>query len=579
MNGIKVLPPGLQNQIAAGEVVERPASVVKELMENSLDAGARTLKVYLESGGQGLIEVMDDGLGLEPHELPLALTRHATSKISSMEELAGVISFGFRGEALPSIASISQMTICSCPGDRVEGFCLKLLYGQNIDQGPVAMTRGTRVRVENLLANVPARLKFLKTRATESKKCVESFLRPCFVHLDADFELFSESRSLYRFFPGQTLLERIRAIWPAQVSEALNEFSIEQGEMKVHGLASTPDSTQGRADRLLFYVNNRPVSDRMLLSAVRQAYSGRLLSREYPQAVIFIDLPPEEVDVNVHPAKNEVRFRSEKEIFSLVSRAIRSCIDTGVHVSMAPREEDPGEISEEGGPEEFSYQWASQEKTFKRLREKHSGFGSRPGLSLEPGPETSLDDNKKAYYIRDLKYLGQIKKSYLLFLKADSSLLIVDQHAAHERIMLERIRRGFQKTVVKRLAVPEKLSLHPSELSVLQNIWKDLKKMGFILEISSSDALLVSGIPGFMSPAQAVFSLRDILSQKKQDLEEIFIAMACRTSIKSGTGLTPDEAVGLMDKLINCENHEFCPHGRPVVKEIGDRDLEKMFKR
>lgn len=579
MNGIKVLSPGLQNQIAAGEVVERPASVVKELMENSLDAQARTLKVYLESGGQSLIEVMDDGLGLEPLELPLALTRHATSKISSMEELAGVKSFGFRGEALPSIASISQMTICSCPGDREEGFYLKLLYGQNIDQGPVAMTRGTRVRVENLLANVPARLKFLKTRATESKKCVESFLRPCFVHLDADFELFSESRSLYRFFSGQTLLERIRAIWPARVCEALNEFSIEQGEVKVHGLASTPDSTQGRGDRLLFYVNNRPVNDRMLHSAVRQAYSGRLLSREYPQAVIFIDLPPEEVDVNVHPAKNEIRFRNEKDIFSLVSRAVRSCLDTGIQASPAPLEKDREYFYEKGRPEEFSYQWSSQEKTFKRLREKHKGFESRPGPRLEPGPEISSDDNQKTYCVKDLKYLGQIKKSYLLFLKADSSLLIVDQHAAHERIMLERIRHGFNKTVIKRLAAPDKLSLHPSELNVLQNIWKDLKKMGFILETCSPDELLVSGIPGFMSPGEAVSSLRDILSQKKQDLDDIFIAMACRTSIKSGTDLTPDEAVGLMNKLINCENHEFCPHGRPVLKEIRDRELEKMFKR
>ncbi len=579
MNVIKVLPPGLQNQIAAGEVVERPASVVKELMENSLDAQARSVRVYLESGGQSLIKVIDDGRGLEPHELPLALTRHATSKISSMEELARVSSFGFRGEALPSIASISQLKVSSCPRDQNEGFFLKLIYGETIDQGPVAMNPGTTVRVENLLANVPARLKFLKTRTTESKKCVESFLRPCLVHLDADFELFSESRSLYRFFPGQDLLERLKVIWPAQVCERLRQFSMQQPDMSVHGLTSSPDSSQGRADRLFFYVNNRPVNDRMLLSAVRQAYKGRLLSREYPQAVIFIELPLGEVDVNVHPAKNEVRFRNEKDVFSLVVRAIRSCLETGVHFSTTPLQTDQEEFSEEGGSGEFSYQSARQENTFKRLREKQSGFDIKPESAHEHRIQPFVANTKKAFFIKGLTYLGQVKKSYLLFLKPDSTLLIVDQHAAHERVMLERIKAGFKKTVIKRLAVPEKLLIHPSELDVLQNIWKDLKKIGFILEISSDKELMVSGIPDFMSPQEAGASLRDILSQKRQNLDEIFIAVACRTSIKSGTGLTPDEAVGLMDKLLTCENNEFCPHGRPVGKEIGSRDLEKMFKR
>ncbi len=576
MCSIKILPPGLQNQIAAGEVVERPASVVKELMENSLDAGALNIQVCLETGGQSLIRIIDDGRGLAPEDLPLALTRHATSKISSLEELAGVSSFGFRGEALPSIASVSQLTIASCLKGRNEGFYLKLIYGDHVDQGPVAMNPGTRVTVENLLANVPARLKFLKTRSTESKKCVESFIRHCLANLDVDFELFSESRSLYRFFPGRSLLERVSAIWPAQVCDSLRPFSWQQSDMSARGLASSPQSAQPRADRLFFYINNRPVNDRMLLSAVRQAYKGRLLSREYPQAILFIDLPPHEVDVNVHPAKNEVRFRNEKEVFSLVTRAFKSCLETKVfHGSFAGSDQDQHSHIDS----DSEYQSAEQEKAFRRLREKQAGFDFKPvsGRDLEvPNHET---DAKKVFSINGLTYLGQAEKSYLLFLKADSSLLIVDQHAAHERVMLEKIQKGFEKTIIKRLVMPEKLTLHHSELELLQDIWKKLTQTGFILEVSPDNELIVSGTPDFMSPKEAVGSLRDILAGKKQNLDDMFIAMACRTAVKSGTDLTPDEAVGLMQKLSECENSRFCPHGRPVSRELGGRELEKMFKR
>ncbi len=580
MSRIKILSPGLQNQIAAGEVVERPASVVKELLENSLDAGAGSIQVYLETGGQSLIEVIDDGRGLTPEDLPLALTRHATSKITNMEELASILSFGFRGEALPSIASISKLTISSCPTGQNEGFYLKLIYGDPIDRGPVAMTPGTRVKVENLLANVPARLKFLKTRATESKKCVEAFIRHSLASLDADFELFSESRSLYRFFPGQSLLERLRMIWPALICESLKEFSWEQSEMSVHGLASLPESAQPRADRLLFYINNRPVNDRMLLSAVRQSYKGRLLSREYPQAIIFIDLPPHAVDVNVHPAKNEVRFRNEKEVFSLVTRALGSCLETNIYQAPFP-ESGPnnGEYTENAALNGSTYQTEEQENTFRRLKEKHSAFDFKRKAGHECRTFSRDMNAGTSISIRGLSYLGQVENSYLLFKKTDSTLLIVDQHAAHERVMLERIRNGFKNTVVKRLALPERLPVNPPELELLQSIWTDLKKMGFIMEISPEKILIISGTPDFMTPKEAMDSLIDILAGKKDNLDKMFIAIACKTAIKSGTSLTPDEAGGLMEKLLECKDKQFCPHGRPISRELGIRELEKMFKR
>ncbi|WP_045216659.1 DNA mismatch repair endonuclease MutL [Desulfonatronovibrio magnus] len=599
MSMIRVLPPGLQNQIAAGEVVERPSAVVKELMENSLDAGATSIQVHLESGGQSLIKIIDNGQGMRPEDIPLALTRHATSKISALEELSRISSYGFRGEALPSIASISKMTISSCPGNNNEGYFYKLIFGEVADQGPLAMTRGTRIRVENLLSNVPARLKFLKTRATEGKKCVEAFIRHSLTNLYTDFELLSESRSLYRFYPGETLQQRIEAIWPNQVCEHLREFSLRRHDFAIHGLASSPESAQARADRIMFYINNRPVSDRMLLAALRQAYQGRLLSREYPQAVIFISVPLEEVDVNVHPAKTQVRFRNEKEIFSLIVAGIGSILNDNIyqsssHVTRQFDNEDGGgnggdssELSAafqgEGIHEDnMSETYQEQESLQRRFKEKKSSYDFVPHTSQVH--ETIVDQvenhqSKDRFVVGRLAYLGQIVNSYLLFKKQDHNLLIVDQHAAHERVMLEGYKKGFRKIVIKKLALPERLSLHPSELDMIQGIWKKIRTMGYILELQEDSTLLISGIPDFMNISEATEVLRDIMAEKKSDLDEIFITMACKSSIKAGSNMTSDEALGLMDQLLSCDNNQYCPHGRPITRELGSKELEKMFKR
>ena len=584
MNSIRILPPGLQNQIAAGEVVERPSSVVKELMENSLDAGSNSIHVYLKNGGQSLIEIIDNGSGLEADQLPLAMTRHATSKISAIEELTRINSFGFRGEALPSIASISHLTIASRPPGKEEGFYLELLYGEVTDQGFVAMKPGTRVRVENLLSNVPARLKFLKTRPTENKKCLESFIRHCLANLNCGFELFSESRSVYRFFPDQDLLQRLESIWPSHICENLHSFSLQHSDMSIHGLASSPHNAQARGDRLMFYVNKRPVSDRMLLSAVRQAYKGKILSREYPQAVIFINLPPQMVDVNVHPAKNEVRFRNEQEVFSLVTRGLRSCLEHDIYQSpgtnnVQSKYPDPDTDIYTHIEKASSDESQEQEKLFRRFREKQAAFQAVKDNGSSN--EENLNNQNRGHdiAIKGLSYLGQAEKSYLLFLRNKTTLVIVDQHAAHERIMLQRIRNSLKHVVIKRLVTPERMVLHPSELELIQDIWKELRAMGFILEISSDSSLMVTGIPDFMSPREAMDSLKDILSMKKIDLDEILNAMACRTAIKAGSSLTPHEALGLVQNLLACDDNQFCPHGRPISREIGNTELKKMFKR
>ena len=661
---IQLLPPELSNQIAAGEVVERPSSVVKELVENSLDAGAKSIEAVIENGGQTLIRVTDDGRGIDAEQLELAVTRHATSKLSELEDLMNISSYGFRGEALPSIASVSRFRMVSAPqaedGSTGEASSIDVLYGSMKGVAPAALNRGTVVEVAELFSNIPARLKFLKSPATEQKKIQELFIRLALARPDVSFTLKSGSRELVRFEAGQSLARRLAILWPPSIVDALRPFDMTVGGMHLYGLTSDPRSSQPRPDRMLFYVNGRAVNDRLLMKAVRQVYQGRLTSRDYPQTVLFLDLPAQDVDVNVHPAKNEVRFRDEQGVFTAALRAVgtalasvpltserfaeRAAVSSAPevptfgftqsvaapaepserHAEAAPRPApkplgfwgeadavrimkkpqpaaprfDPEEqdftprhtLREETEPErdffaplskfDKSNSPSSAEIPSERVQESAplTAHEKKAELASSALPSPDIPATPVVSPLNDFRWLGQVARTYLVFAQKDDALLILDQHAMHERIFYEKFRRGGSRGMAQPLLVPLEMELHPAESSRLLELQDTLTTLGFELS-NRGGRCFVQAIPPEMDRSEALAFLREALSGRVDDLDSVWIHHACATAIRAGQHLSREDALNLVQKWLQTEEPDFCPHGRPCAVTLEKADLERLFKR
>lgn len=682
---IKALPPALRNQIAAGEVVERPSSVVKELVENSLDAGARKVDVSIERGGRGLIVVQDDGCGIRADELQLAVTRHATSKIAALEDLDNIGSFGFRGEALPSIASVSRFSMNSRFQEAEDAYSVSVEYGELDEEGPAALAAGTRVEIRDLFGNVPARLKFLKTEATEARRCQDALMRMALANPDVAFSLTVNGKESFRLPAGQTLAARLAAFWPPSVCDGLKEVDYERDGWTVRGVAGSPMTAQGRGDRILLYVNDRPVQDKLMLRAVREAYSGRLISREFPQACVFLRLPSQEVDVNVHPAKTEVRFSDERTVFSVIRAALLGAVSAesaspGMAESLQPKApaSEPSRqahLPQQGMADKFSTyrEFQAEYRAAKDLPQTppvasqghgqkvsgadrpdqhpwpeeqppdafggdfdrpspHGGHDGYDGPQRDDGPDrhagsydsekrpwadesgtshvtpshghesgvapdasaTAHDDGSVFYghtsphgqsasghpvvRIGDVEYLGSVDDTYLI-LRQGRKLLLLDQHAAHERVIFEAKRADRTTGSAQHLAVPLDLPLHPSEAERLQELWDELRRMGFIIDLSGQAKAVVRGVPPTLSPGEAVDYLRGAVAGKARTLEDLWVMLSCKSAIKAGQALARDEALSLLEAWQATPNRHFCPHGRPAVVEFDPMALEKLFKR
>ena len=617
---IRLLPPDLVNRIAAGEVVERPASAVKELVENALDAGASRIEVMLREGGRSLILVEDDGQGMTPAELELAVERHATSKLPD-DDLVHISTLGFRGEALPSIAAVSRLTLTSRKAQADSAWSLTLEAGAKGQPQPAALAQGTRVEVRDLFFATPARLKFLKAPRTELGHAEEVVKRLAMAHPETAFTLRDESRVLFRYQPpaadlvgdaAGARLARLGAIMGRDFQEnALALDAVREG-VRLTGHAGLPTLNRATPDQQFLFVNGRPVRDRLLQGAVRGAYQDFLARDRHPLVALFLELPPEEVDVNVHPAKAEVRFRDAGLVRGLIVGAIRHALAEAGHRAAttvagaalgAFRPEPPmagvfqqaPEMVGAGRPSGFfqgNYGATRGSTVPHRLAEAAAqafapldGF-DRPSARVEGGPETAPPDAAR-YPLGVAR--GQLHETYIVA-QTEDGIVIVDQHAAHERLVYERMKQALAETGVKRqgLLIPEVVELEETAVARLVRRAPELAELGLVLEGFGPGAVVVREVPAMLGPTDAKGLVRDLADELaamgealslKERLEHVCGTMACHGSVRAGRRLTQPEMDALLRQMEATPHSGQCNHGRPTYVELKLADIEKLFGR
>lgn len=591
---IIVLPETLTHRIAAGEVIERPASIVKELLENALDAGATDISVELEKGGVQTVCVTDNGEGIAPEDAPLAFARHATSKIEVFEDLYRIRSFGFRGEALPSIASISRVEMVTRRAESAAGTRIIIEGGEILEQTEAGCPAGTSIEVTRIFEPVPVRRKFLKGEMTEQGYCLDWITRLSLAKPGIRLRVSAGGRTLMNVPAAKDPAERIALTLGRDFWGQLVPVVGKRGGAALDGFVSRPEFTRSNSAQIYLYVNGRFVKDYLLNHAVMTAFRRIIEPRRYPAAVLFIDLPQGEVDVNVHPTKMEVRFRDPRGIYALIVEALGRAIGTG-----SPTAEREALSSAMG-----SGYAVRVEEALKRYRIPSGPdklfFGRQPASHLEPllppqkafhhgGTITELQEEKPR--LSELVYLGQAAGTYLVF-AAEGGMVLIDQHAAHERILFEGLKKRAEeqhgRAPGQRLLLPEVISLPPRDLSFLMESIPILEEAGMEVEAFGGDSIVVKAIPGFLSDAEARTLITDLIDEcmegdsgrtLEERRERIFTALACRAAVKANRRLSGPEVESLCRDLDALPGACSCPHGRPLTIVISREELEKRFKR
>ena len=578
-NQIIKLPALLVDQIAAGEVIERPSSVVKELLENSLDAGSSQIDVELEDGGKRLIQVTDDGQGIEPDQLPMALESHATSKLKDASDLHRILTLGFRGEALASIASVSTVELSSrTAGDDV-AHRIRASEGSMEPISPMAMRPGTRVSVKDLFSAVPARRRFLKASSAEVARCSASLKGAALAHPTVGFSLTHDGRTVLRFPADQSLHERIAEVLGSEVSARMIEVRSDEG---VTGWIARPDLQRRNSDGIWTFLNGRPVRDRVMQHAVREGFRGFQIPGQYPMAVIGIDVDPDLVDVNVHPSKLEVRFRDREDVHRRIRRAIRKTLEAAGSVPELVLEDViPSDLVTDETPVVASLpRDASEEERdveFDRVIEPGSPYGSQEPLTGDP---TLVHESIRVF---------QVRNSFLI-LEQEDGLRVIDQHALHEKILYEKILAAREKgTLCQGLLVPEPVPLDPQQWSLFVEYRSALAELGLEAEEFGDGVALVRAVPQGFESRNPPELLREVLVRfdpvasggaSAPDLRERLLqTMACKAAVKAGDPLSPEA----QEDLIRGRDLAFqpwnCPHGRPSELFISWQELGRRFDR
>jgi DNA mismatch repair protein MutL len=610
---IKVLDPQVAAKIAAGEVVERPASVVKELLDNAVDAGATQIKVEVRGGGVELMRVVDNGGGIPAAELPLAFARHATSKIVSVDDLLAVRTLGFRGEALASIAAVAQVILVSHPANQPAGAFVRLEESKVVQQGGRGAPPGTTVTVEHLFSTVPARRKFLKSPATETTHITNLVCQYALAYPALRFTLVNDGRLVFQSTGSGHLLDALIAVYGLETARGMIEVKAqgteERGEPslplppQVSGYISQPALTRASRAYLSFFVNHRWVQSRVLSYAVEEAYHTLLQTGRHPIALLNIELPPEQLDVNVHPAKTEVRFLHEREVFAAVQRAVRSALAKQAGIPLVSHPIASGETGEQR-PGRWAPVPPAEQGT---LQERQAALRLFGGVAaVPPGRSEAREAEDEGRKTKDeglrtedqglrtedrgllpLRLLGQLAQTYIIA-EAPEGLYLIDQHAAHERIIYERLMAERQRLAVsaQMLLEPLTVELTPRQQAAAQSRLPLLTDWGFSLEPFGERTYLVRSVPAVLRRANLTEVLIEILDQLADDSttpdqwqEQLLITITCHSAVRAGQTLTVEEMRELLEQLEKTTLPRTCPHGRPTMILLSQAQLEREFGR
>ncbi len=593
---IRRLPETLVNRIAAGEVVERPASALKELVENALDAGAGQIAIRVGDGGLALLEVTDDGCGMSRDEIALALERHATSKLPD-EDLEAVSTLGFRGEALPSIASVARVTIESRTRGSDEGWRMTVDHGEPAGEGPAALPPGTRIRVEMLFARVPARRKFLRSARSEWAACLDAVRRLALARPEVGFTLEHDGRRALAVQPSSSVAARAAELIARELADNAVLLDFERDGLRLTGIAGLPTYNRGVADHQYLFVNGRPVKDRLLAGAVRGAYADMLARDRHAVLALFVGVPPSEVDVNVHPAKTEVRFRDPVAVRGAIVSGLRQALSSGDKRSaqgpaagaMAAWRSEPvsalptGRMFGGGGRAAPSSARVAEAETLFRGYE--AALMEAPSGRAEVAEDAMPDPVAHPLGVAR----GQIAATYIVA-EAEDGLVIVDQHAAHERLVLERLRGvgAGDAPASQALLLPQVVELDETACDRIEAQGEALGALGLVLERFGPTALLVRSIPAALARGDVEALVRDIADDLAQSgdalllgerLEHVLATMACHGSVRAGRVLSVAEMNALLREMEVTPRSGQCNHGRPTWVKLAMNDVEKLFGR
>jgi DNA mismatch repair protein MutL len=599
---IKVLPDTVINQIAAGEVVERPASVVRELVDNAVDAGATDIFVALESGGHSRIRVRDNGCGMARDEALLAFERHATSKVSSIEDLTHLGTLGFRGEALASIAAVSKVKLTTRARESDVGVQVTMRGGKLVNVQSIAWNEGTEIEIEHLFFNTPARRKFLKSPRSEVSRIRSWLAHSSLARPSIRYRLVSDGDELLNLSSVDSRAARGKQIFPPE----LMPLSLTEGGVHVEGMVGHPGQALSDSSGLVILINGRLVSDKIIVRAVREGYDSMLKDREFPIGYVVVDMPSEDVDVNVHPQKSEVRFRRSDQVFAVVRGAVLSAVRSirkpMSAVSMAATDIAPSGMSvpTSSGFLAESY-LATPTPEFPRLTAREEEHEGRPAPaprittatphqpSFFSAPAPALEAGQRPFRFSDLRYVGQVLECYLVC-ELDEKLVVVDMHAAHERVNYNKIRaaRAEHKLSVQKLLIPELVRLTSEQVTTLMEQRELLSELAFEVSEVDHEQVAVCGVPSVLSRLNCAALLKEFAAEPvsagwRERLEEridhIAARLACHASVRSGDLLSRHEAYALFSELDEAELSGACPHGRPVVTEFSREAVERWFGR